>query len=233
MTAAIPPVASPRPLRVLIVEDVAHDADLMVRELRRAGYAPDWERVEDEPAYLAALAQPIDVILSDYALPRFGALRALELLGERGLDVPLIVLTGAVGEETAVDCIKRGAADYLLKDRLVRLGTAVAQAIEQRRLREAEAAMLQARQMEQRLEGVKLTVREVAHVLNNDLALAVGTLDLLQDDPGLSSEALESVHAALAALDMAAGHLTQFQRVVRVETQVTPIGLALDVERSI
>ena len=233
MRAAIPSGASPRPLRVLIVEDVAHDADLMVRELRRAGYAPDWERVEDEPTYLAALAQTPDVILSDYALPQFGALRALELLGVRGLDVPLIVLTGAVGEETAVDCIKRGAADYLLKDRLVRLGTAVAQAIEQRRLREAEAAMLQARQMEQRLEGVKLTVREVAHILNNDLALAVGTLDLLQDDPGLSSEALESVHAALAALDAAAQHLTQFQRVVRVETQVTPIGLALDVERSI
>ncbi len=87
--------------------------------------------------------------------------------------------------------------------------------------------------MEQRLEGVTLTVREVAHVLNNDLALAVGTLDLLQDDPGLSSDALEGVRAALDALDAAARHLATFQRIVRVETQETPLGLMLDVERSI
>ncbi len=96
-----------------------------------------------------------------------------------------------------------------------------------------EEAMLQAAQMEQRLVGVKLAVREVAHLLNNDLALAVGTLDLLQQDPELSAGTLESVQAALAALDAAAQHLVRFQRVVRVETQETPLGFALDVERSI
>jgi len=87
--------------------------------------------------------------------------------------------------------------------------------------------------MEQRLEGVTLTVREVAHVLNNDLALAVGTLDLLQDVPQLPAEALEGVRTALGALDAAARHLATFQRIVRVETQETPLGLMLDVERSI
>jgi PAS domain S-box-containing protein len=96
-----------------------------------------------------------------------------------------------------------------------------------------EAVVLQAVQMEQRLEGVKLAVREVAHLLNNDLALAVGTLDLLQGDRRLSAEALESVHTTLAALDTAIQHLAKFQRVVRVETQESPIGLTLDVERSI
>jgi len=137
MTIAAVPGTSPRPLRVLIVEDLAHDADLLVRELRRAGYAPDWEVVEDEAGYLSALARPLDVILSDYTLPKFDAPRALEILEDRRLDVPLIVITGSVGEETAAACIKRGAADYLLKDRLVRLGAAVGQALEQRRLREA------------------------------------------------------------------------------------------------
>jgi hypothetical protein len=73
----------------------------------------------------------------------------------------------------------------------------------------------------------------VAHLLNNDLAVAVGTLDRLQGDHGLAAKALESVHTALTALDMAVEHLAKFQRVVRVETQKTPIGLALDVERSI
>ncbi len=111
MTATPLPLESSRPLRLLIVEDLAHDADLMVRELQRAGYAPDWECVEDEPAFLAALARPLDIILSDYTLPQFSALRALTLLGERRLGIPLIVITGAVGEETAVDCIKHGAAD--------------------------------------------------------------------------------------------------------------------------
>ena len=138
MMPDVPTVATPRPLRLLIVEDYAEDGDMMVRELRRTGYAPDWEVVDDEPAFRAALARPIDVILSDYALPQFSAPRALEILEEHRLSIPLIVVTGAVGEETAAECIKQGAADYLLKDRLARLGTAVGQAIEQRRLREAE-----------------------------------------------------------------------------------------------
>ena len=229
--------APPRALRLLIVEDVASDADLMVRELRRAGYAPDWDVVEDEARYLAAIARPLDLILCDYMLPQFGALRALELLRDRGADVPLIVVTGAVGEEKAVDCIKHGAVDCLLKDRLARLGTAVGQAItqavERRRLREAEAVALRAGQMEQRLDGVKLAMREVAHLLNNNLALAVGTIDLLQADPSLSPEAREGLLTAVAALEEAARHLVRFQRVVRVETQESPVGLMLDVERSI
>jgi two-component system cell cycle sensor histidine kinase/response regulator CckA len=138
VTANVPVTPVPRLLRLLIVEDLPEDADLLVRALQRAGYIVDWQRVEDEAAYLAALTQPVDLILCDYALPRFSALRALELLGEQQQGIPLIVVTGAVGEETAVACIKRGATDYLLKDRLARLGTAVDQALEQRRLREAE-----------------------------------------------------------------------------------------------
>jgi PAS domain S-box-containing protein len=96
-----------------------------------------------------------------------------------------------------------------------------------------EMAVLQAGQAEQRLDGVKLAVREVAHLLNNDLALAVGTLELLLGDHGLSTGTLEGMQTALAACAAAAEHLAKFQRVVRVETQETPIGLTLDVNRSI
>jgi CheY-like chemotaxis protein len=222
--------ALPQPFRLLIVEDFPEDADLLVRALQRAGYTVDWQRVEDEAEYLAALTQPVDLILCDYALPQFGALRALEILGEQQLDIPLIVITGAVGEEIAADCIKRGAADYLLKDRLTRLSAAVGQAVRQAgergRLAEAETEA-------RRLEGVKLAVREVAHLLNNDLALAVGTLELLLEDRGLSAGTQEGMQTALVACSAASEHLAKFQRVVRVETQDTPIGLALDVERSI
>ena len=123
------------PMRVLILEDVPADAELMVHELRRAGFDPDWQRVESESDYLASLALTPDLILADYNMPSFSALRALRHLQERGLDIPLIVITGTLGDEAAAECIKRGATDYLLKDRLARLGPAVTQALEQARLR--------------------------------------------------------------------------------------------------
>jgi len=124
------------PIRVLILEDRLADAELMVHELRRAGFDPDWQRVESEPDYLASLALTPDIILADYTLPSFDAQRALQQLQERGLDIPFIVVTGAIGDEAAADCVKRGATDYLLKDRLARLGPSVVQALEQARLRD-------------------------------------------------------------------------------------------------
>lgn len=130
------------PLRVLLVEDNAYDAELLVAELRGAGYDPAWQRVETEADYCARLDEPLDLILSDYELPQFNGSRALKLLQERGRDVPFIIVTGAIGEDTAVSVMKQGAADYLLKDRLARLGSSVSQALEQSRLRrEREQAL--------------------------------------------------------------------------------------------
>ncbi|MGH7831577.1 MAG: ATP-binding protein [Candidatus Binatia bacterium] len=126
----------PTPIRVLILEDRASDADLMVRELTRAGFEPRWQRVETEKDYLAQLQAVPDVILADHALPEFGAPQALELLKERGLDIPFIVVTGSINEEVAVERIKQGAADYILKDRMARLGAAVQRALEEKKLRE-------------------------------------------------------------------------------------------------
>ncbi|MGH2524694.1 MAG: PAS domain S-box protein, partial [Anaerolineales bacterium] len=91
--------------------------------------------MDTEPDYLRSLDPPPDVILADYSLPQFNAMRALALLQERGLDIPFIIVTGTIGEEMAVATIQQGAADYLLKDRLTRLGSAVARALEQKRLR--------------------------------------------------------------------------------------------------
>ena len=124
------------PLRVLILEDLASDAELMVHELRGAGFDPDWYRVETEPDYLARLASSPDIILADYRLPQFNALRAMQLLQERQLEIPFIVVTGTLGDEEAAECIKRGATDYLLKDRLGRLGQATKKALEQKKLRD-------------------------------------------------------------------------------------------------
>ena len=135
----------PRPLRVLIAEDNPDDAELILRELRRAGFDPAWHRVDTEEEYVASLSPDLDIILSDYEMPRFSGLRALDLLNGCGLEIPFIIISGTIGEETAVAAMKQGATDYLLKDRLARLGPAIEHALEQGRLRrernQAEAAL--------------------------------------------------------------------------------------------
>ena len=133
------------PLKVLLLEDDENDALLTVRALERAGYQPQWERVDREDEYLARLRPELDVVLADYNLPGYTARHALAALRASGLDVPLIIVSGAISEEMAVECMKDGAADYVFKDRMARLGQAVEQASEQRRLlaekRRTEAAL--------------------------------------------------------------------------------------------
>src|SRR3954452_19672250 len=101
-------------VRVLIIEDDPVDAELMVRELKRGDFAPAWVRVETEEEYLAQLEQAPDVILSDSNLPLFDGFEALDLLRKRGLDIPFVLVSGRVGEDLAVEAMKRGAYDYLL-----------------------------------------------------------------------------------------------------------------------
>ena len=124
----------PIPLHVLILEDHETDAELMVYELRQAGYEPDWCRVDNEQDYLGCLSPSLDVILADYTLPQFDAMHALNLLKSRGMDIPFIVVTGTVGEEVVAECMRQGAKDYLLKDRLGRLGSAVERALQEKLL---------------------------------------------------------------------------------------------------
>ena len=132
-----------KPLRVLVLEDRADDAELTVHELRRAGYAPDWVRVDDEAGFRAALSPDLDLVLADYHQPGFDALRALRIMLAQHLDIPFIIVSGAIGEETAVAAVREGAADYILKDRLARLGTAVDNALEQKALRLREQRVLE------------------------------------------------------------------------------------------
>ena len=126
---------SGRPLRLLILEDRPEDADLALRQLRRAGFDPTWRRVEDEEGFRANLDPELDLIIADYHQPQFDALRALKLMQEAGLDIPFVLVSGAVGEDMAVAAVRLGAVDYVLKDRLGRLGTAVENALEQAKLR--------------------------------------------------------------------------------------------------
>jgi PAS domain S-box-containing protein len=123
------------PFQLLLVEDRTADADLLILELRRAGVRAEVKVVSTRAAYLDALDSDLDAILSDFDLPQFGAKEALTLLQARKLDVPFIVVSGTIGEETAVEIMKRGATDYLLKDRLARLPQALTRAIGAAQLR--------------------------------------------------------------------------------------------------
>ena len=143
------------PLRVLILEDQLADAELLVYELRCAGFAPDWQRVETQPDYLAGLNPALDLILADFSLPQFDGFRALQLLHARGLDVPFILISSTISDELLVTAIQQGAADYLMKDRLTRLGPAVARALEEKRLREEKRRADEAlRESEERYRAV-------------------------------------------------------------------------------
>ncbi len=137
-----------QPLRALIVEDNEHDAELLLRELRRAGYAVTTQRVDTAPAMAAALAATTwDLVLSDYSMPEFGALAALELLKESGHDLPFLIVSGTVGEETAVACLRAGAHDFLVKGRLARLPSAI-----ERELRAAQGRAARRQDEQRRLE---------------------------------------------------------------------------------
>jgi PAS domain S-box-containing protein len=123
-------------LRVLMVEDSTDDALLLQDALERGGFQPAVTRVETEEAFCAALATGLwNLILADYVLPRFSGMAALRLLTESGRDIPLIMISGKVGEETAVAAMRAGACDYILKDNLSRLAPAVARELEDARNR--------------------------------------------------------------------------------------------------
>ncbi|RMF69423.1 MAG: response regulator [Calditrichaeota bacterium] len=132
------------PLRVLFVEDSEDDVHLLLRELRQGNYEVTWSRVETPEDMRAELArQDWDVIVSDYAMPRFDGRAALNLLKQKELDIPFIIISGTVGEDTVVEVMKSGAHDYVMKDNLTRLVPAI-----KRELKEAETRKM-ARQAEE------------------------------------------------------------------------------------
>src|SRR5437899_12014828 len=107
-----------RPLRLLILEDRPEDAELALRELRRAGFDPSWRRVDDEAGFKANLNPELDLIIADYHQPDFDALRALKLMQEAGLEIPFIIVSGAIGEDLAVSVGRLGGLDYVIKGRV-------------------------------------------------------------------------------------------------------------------
>ncbi len=166
-----------KPLRVLLVEDSQDDAELIERHLRKGGYEPVLVRVEDAASMRAALAEPgWDLIISDWTVPSFGALDALDLYREIGVDLPFLIVSGTIGEERAAQAMRAGAHDLVLKDRLARLVPAVEREMtearrraEQRALREELRASQETLARSTKLRALGQMAAGISHDLKNIL----------------------------------------------------------------
>jgi PAS domain S-box-containing protein len=144
------------PLKVLVVEDSKDDAQLLLYALKQAGYEPSYALVSNAKAMRAELArQQWDLIISDYVIPNFGGIAALNVFKESGQEIPFIIVSGKIGEDVAVEALHSGANDYLLKDRLTRLGPAIDRALKEasqkRKRSQAEQALRESEERYRRL----------------------------------------------------------------------------------
>jgi signal transduction histidine kinase len=230
-------------LRALIADDSENDVLLLLRVLRKAGYEPVYERVWTAPAMKAALQrQAWDIVISDYEMPNFGGFEALQLLKESGHDLPFILVSAVISEETAVAAMKAGAHDYIMKRNLARLAPAI-----ERELREAQtrvarkAAETALRQSEeqlrqvQKIEAVGRLAAGVAHDFNNILTAIMGHSELLlrQLDAGdprrKNAEQIEKVAHLAAGLTR---QLLIFSRKQVIEPRVLDLNaVILDIKK--
>jgi signal transduction histidine kinase len=169
-------------LSALIVEDNEQDATLLVRELRRGGYDLSFDRVETPDAMCAALDKRTwDIVLSDYSMPRFSAPAALALVRERNLDLPFIIISGTVGEETAVASLRAGAHDFMVKGSLARLLPAIGREMREADLRAEKKRIQEQLLISERMASVGLLAASVAHEINNPLAILVSNLEFASE----------------------------------------------------
>jgi len=164
-------------LRLLLVEDSEKDAMLLLRHLRRSKYRVTVERVDTSAAMLAALnTQTWDLIICDYSMPQFSAFAALKLLQDSGLDLPFIIVSGTIGEDTAVAAMKAGAHDYILKGNFTRLVPAI-----ERELCEAEVRLARRRveeQLKASLQEKEVLLKEIHHRVKNNFQIISSLLNL-------------------------------------------------------
>ncbi len=222
-------------LRILVLEDNPYDAEIEIALLEKANYACEWERVESQGEFMACLEAPnYDVIIADYNLPDFNGLIALELFREHNLDIPFIIVSGAIGDEKAIQCLKSGATDYVLKDRLLRLESVVQRCLhekeKQRKLKrnaEERAELEKLLHEAQYMEALGVLSSGIAHDFNNCLTVIRGYAEIalarqLPEDHAASDSMKQILNASQRATDLVKQILASSRR---EEQEMTGIGI--------
>jgi signal transduction histidine kinase len=198
-------------LRVLFVEDDPDDAELTLREIQRTGCLVESERVQDANGMRSALERkPWDVVLSDWAMPTFSAPAALAVLKETGLDLPFIIISGTIGEESAVEAMRAGAHDFVLKGKLTRLTAAVVRELGDKKVRDALARSEKVRTLGQMAAGISHDLKNILNPLF--LHIEVATRANARSDMGQVAEALGEMKQALKRGVDVTERLRQFSR---------------------
>jgi two-component system, cell cycle sensor histidine kinase and response regulator CckA len=216
------------PLRILHLEDDPNDAALVQSALEADGISCTGICVQSRADFVAALERGgIDLVLSDFSLPSFNGFSAIATVRARWPDLPVILVSGSLGEELAVDSLKNGATDYVLKDRLFRLAPAVRRAIQEVEER-AERRRLEGHFIEaQKMDVIGQLVSGVAHDFNNILAVIIGYSDLITTDLGSDSPLRKYIEEIRQASERAAGLTRQLLVFGRKQT-VVPVVLDLN-----
>ncbi len=211
-----------RKLRLLHLEDSELDHALTRAHLVRGGLTVELRRIDSEAEFLAALDQPWDAIISDYNLPGFSGLVALDLLKANGRDVPFILVSGEIGEDTAVEAMRNGASDYLLKNKLARLVPALLLAVEATETRRARV------RADRELGASQQRLRELAQHLQTSIE---------QERAAIAREIHDDVGGSLTALkfDLAwiARHTDSDAVLMRVNAALETVTLAIDSSKRI
>jgi len=218
-------------LRVLLVEDSPPDAELVLANLIEGGYDATAKRVQTAQEMREALASgKWQVILSDYSLPGFGAPEALAIAQAHDPGIPFIIVSGTVGEDTAVTALKAGACDFLVKGRLTRLVTAIERELrdaELRRERDIERDALEDRlRQAQKLEGIGRLAGGIAHDFNNLLTAIIGYTEMVLDQIGPDKPISKDLDEIRRASDRAVALTRQLLAFSRKQTlKVVPTDL--------
>jgi two-component system cell cycle sensor histidine kinase/response regulator CckA len=230
------------PLRLLMIEDSEDDALLLVRELRNGGLNPSMVRVDSAAAMREELDRRVwDVVIADYNMPNFSGTAALELMKEKGLDLPFIIVSGAIGEETAVRAMKAGAHDYIMKDNLARLVPAVNRELREARMREQSRRLEDEKEkirgqliQSQRMEAIGVMSGGIAHDFNNLITAILGRTELamgMVEESNPLWEELNQIQIAAARASGLTRQLLLFSRKQKME--FVPININHVIQNSI